>query len=126
MKRFSPIFSGWFLVLAVCFLGCQSTKTTVSLNPPACYLTPGPYHMVAKLMVSSGCQTDKVPAIIVNSLDVVHGQLKCGLVSAPLASGAIMMMKVKPDMIVGRLVVSDGKCHIEYGILILPKAEKQK
>jgi hypothetical protein len=59
-------------------------------------------------------------------MDVEPGQLKCGLVTAPLASGAVLLMKVKTDMVVGRLAVTDGKCHIEYGILMLPKAEKRR
>jgi hypothetical protein len=115
------------LMLVATFLvcSCHPVKPAVTPNVPVCYLAPGSYHVVARLMVVNGCPADKIPTISVQSMDVAPGQLKCGLVTAPLASGAVMLMKVKTNMIIGRLVVSDGKCHIEYGIVALPKGEKQ-
>jgi len=113
------------LIVALLVCGCHPVRSTVVPSTPVCYLAPGSYHIVARLMVISGCPINKAPTIFVHSMDVAPGQLKCGLVTAPLASGAIMLMKVKTNMIIGRLMVSDGKCHIEYGIVALPKGEKR-
>lgn len=113
------------LVLCLTLSGCILTKVpTPVVKDIACYLSPGPYHVISRLMLTSGC-VKEVPPIFVQSMDVVPGQLKCGMVTAPFPNGAILIMKVTTDMVVGRLVVSDGKCHIEYSVLALPKVDKK-
>jgi hypothetical protein len=134
MKRLSPAMVGaiaWAVVLVVVlaffFLcgGCHPAAPTASPKPPACYLAPGSYHMIATLMAADGCPKKSIPPAFAQSLDIVPGQLKCGFVATPLASGALLLMKVKPDMVIAQLAVTDGKCHIRYAVLILPKAGKR-
>lgn len=121
---YSVVFFAILIISSSCIGSVKPVAMKKDIVPTACYLNPGTYYNINKLASAFNCRNmDKIPKFFINEIDFVSGQMKCGLHNIQLNSGAMLIIKVKVDMIVGMLVVTDGKCQIEYSILMLPKVK---
>ena len=113
-----------FLLALLIPFGCGGPITIPKQKPEIqCTLKPGKYFIATEILrYSKTCKN--IPKA--NGKEVIFppGQ-QCGIFPIPM-KGAQLVVKITKDMIIGSLIVSDGKCTIEYGVLGLPVEEEIK